>query len=171
MPQEPEIIEYFDGPVAALVIGISEYLHGVTPEKNKAVSLEEDEFPNLQYAHKDAEKFAAFLQKKGVSELTLLTNKEATRPNIITGFKKLRTYCAELKKHYENSDGKMKPPLIVVFFSGHGWADPSNEHYLVPYEAERNRLEETALSNKDLKTNLEKLDTEKLVVFLDACHS
>lgn len=171
MPQAPQHIDYFEGPVSALVIGIGKYGHGVTLEKEKAIELADEEFPNLRYAAKDAQRFAGFLSAKGVTNVHLLVDEDATLPGIKGGFRKLRLYCKEVKDYYDSSGGERKEPLIIVFFSGHGWADSENKHYLIPHEAKRNELEETAFSNKDFKDRLQELDTDKLVVFLDACHA
>ena len=88
MPQEPKYIEHFEGPVSALVIGISKYKHGKAIEQG--LELDEAEFPNLRYAADDAQKFCDFLKQKGVSEVILLKDENATLTEIKKGLITLR---------------------------------------------------------------------------------
>ncbi|MDQ6608973.1 MAG: caspase family protein [Bacteroidota bacterium] len=171
MAQEPKIIEYFEGPVSALVIGISEYKHGVKEENEKSVELDDEQFPDLKYAADDAQEFADFLSQKGVTDVNLLVNEEATYATIKDGFFTLKKYCAKTKEYYENNGLDVIDPLVIIFFSGHGWADEDDNHYLINYEAQRHKLASTATPNKEINNHLEEIDTKKLVVFLDACHS
>jgi hypothetical protein len=151
---------FFKGPAYALVIGISKYEHGREPDQE----LAPDEFPNLRLAAKDAEDFANFLKNYGFIEYQVesLLNEEASRANIIDQLDKMRMYCQQPGN---------KDPLVIVYFSGHGWADAEGRHYLIPYDARRDRLRSTAFLNKDFSEYLNDLQTNRLVVFLDACHA
>src|SRR5262249_56933717 len=64
-----------------------------------------------------------------------------------------------------------KQPLVIVYFSGHGWTDDDDKCYLVPHEAQRDQLFETAIAHQEFNSLLEEVSTNKLVVFLDACHA
>jgi hypothetical protein len=50
-------------------------------------------------------------------------------------------------------------------------ADSDERHYLIPHDAERDRLFGTALLNKDFSALLDHLNTNRLVAFIDACHA
>lgn len=144
---------FFDGPGYALVIGISNY-----PEQENPKS----EFPPLKYAHRDAEKFADYLKSHGFNEenVCLLTNEKAQRAAIIKHLEKMRQDCAQ-----------SQDPLVIVFFSGHGWPGTDDRHYLVPHDGDGENLEASAIRNDYFSDCLGKMKTDKLVVFIDACHA
>lgn len=82
----------------ALVVGISDY--------------QNSQIPDLQFAHRDAEAFAAFLQSPGggsvpPDQIRLLTNAQATNANI----------CAGLSWLMDNS---AEGDVAIIYFSGHG---------------------------------------------------
>lgn len=151
--------DFFKGAYA-LVIGISKYANGKEPGQ----VLGDKDFPNLQLAAKDAADFAAFLNENGYlpDNVRSLLNEGADLRSIKREFLELSKRC---KQHDAEN------PLVIVYFSGHGWADADERHYLIPFDAERNDLYSTALRNKNFDDLLGDLDTNKLVVFIDACHS
>lgn len=151
---------FFKGPAYALVIGISNYQHG----QDAGQPLEDNQFPNLKYAKKDAEDFATFLKNYGFINYNVseLFDEKASRKNIIKELEKLKEFCTQPES---------KDPLVIVYFSGHGWADPKGRHYLIPYDAERDSLISTALSNTDFSIHLNDMETGRRVVFIDACHA
>ena len=160
MPNEQKYSpQIYQGPTYALVIGISKYLHGTDKEM-----LGENEFPHLKYAAEDARRFAEFLENYGVIKynVTCLLDEEADNERIIEELDKLRKNC---------NDSQQQNPLVILFFSGHGWVDNEDRHYLITYRSERNKLVSTALKHNTLKSSLDDLNTDKLVVFIDACHS
>ena len=61
--------------------------------------------------------------------------------------------------------------MVIVYFSGHGWTDGEGRHYLIPYDAEQDQLRATALLNREFSDYLDEIETNRLVVFLDACHA
>jgi hypothetical protein len=154
---------FYKGPAYALVIGISKYEHG----QEKGIELASNEFPHLNLAAKDAEDFVNFLKHNGFIEYNVepLYNGQATLTKIKSEFDKLRLKCKECK------ESGTQDPLVIVYFSGHGWVDADNRHYLIPYDAQRDDLYATALWNKHFRDYLEALETSRLVVFLDACRS
>ena len=139
---------FFDGPGYALVIGITDYPG--------------EQFPPLSYADRDAKDFADYLKSHGFYEenVCLLTNEDAKRAAIINNLEKLRTNCAQSNN-----------PLVIVFFSGHGWPGTDDRHYLLPHDAESENLEASAINNDYFRDCLAKMKTDKLVVFIDACHA
>ena len=92
-----------------------------------------------------------------------MINEQATLAAIKDAFETLRKQC----KRSNTPD-----PLVIVYFAGHGIADDEDDdrHYLVPYDARRDKLVSTALENSEFRRFLEAVKTTRLVVFLDACH-
>jgi hypothetical protein len=160
MPDGVYSDDLFKGPHYALVIGISTYKLGQVPEKE----LSPKEFPNLKVARKDAEDFASFLEHNGFIEYNVrkLLDQDAT-------LKAVKKELDDLRKRCRNADAPN--PLVIIYFSGHGWADEEERHYLIPYDAERDELPGTALPNDDFSRFLEKIETNRMVVFIDACHA
>lgn len=149
---------FFKGPAYALVIGISRYEHG------KDQLLEDQDFLNLKCAAQDAKDFAEFLKHNGCIPYNVqgLFDDQAKRETIIDELEKLKEYCRQRDA---------KNPLVILYFSGHGFADNQGRHYLAPYNVERDRLPATALPNKEFNNHLAEIETNRLVVFIDACHS
>lgn len=160
MGNEEHAPDSYKGPAYALVIGIKEYEHGREPGQ----VLEDHEFPNLKVADKDALDFADFLLNyKFINyNVRVLINEQAQLANIREEFETLRRNCKQ---------SGVENPLVIVYFSGHGWADADGRNYLIPYEARRNKLYSTALLSRDFRLCLDDLDTNRLVVFLDACQA
>src|SRR5436190_19102296 len=156
MANDEYTADFYKGPAYALVIGIRKYKYG----KDAGALLEDSEFPNLKVADKDATDFADFLTHNGFIDynVRLLKNEDAELSAIKDEFETLRKNCKQ--SGAEN-------PLVIVYFSGHGWADEDGRHYLIPYDAKRNKLPATALRNSDLSSSLDDLKTNRLVVFLD----
>ncbi|HWY44523.1 MAG TPA: caspase family protein [Candidatus Sulfotelmatobacter sp.] len=150
---------FFTEPTVALVIGITTYKHGY--EKGEAPK--QGGIPNLKYGAKDAKNFADFLKKKVANEAYVhtLLDEDATAANIRETFKELRRVC---------ESSAPNQPLVFIFFSGHGMPEDGDQ-YLVTYDGEREKLASTALPNWEFEKLVQKLKTDRLVVFLDACHS
>jgi len=152
---------FFQPPAFALLVGINKYQYGQPPDDG--MKLDDKMFRNLKVAVNDATDFGKFLRTHGFIDdaVDLLLEERATRTNIRMAFKKLSRAC--------QAPGA-KEPLVIVYFSGHGAAE-EGDYYLVPHEGERDRLFGTAISNSEFKELLGTLKTNRLVVFLDACHA
>ncbi len=66
--------------------------------------------------------------------------------------------------------------LVVISFSGHGFADDSGVFYLVPHDTSDGanmpaQLQSHALSSDELSRALRDLDAGELTLIVDACHS
>jgi uncharacterized caspase-like protein len=62
----------------------------------------------------------------------------------------------------------------IVFFSGHGMRiveGSSQVEYLCPVDANLEQIKETCISSEEFTANLRKIKADRLVVFLDSCHS
>jgi WD40 repeat protein len=117
----------------------------------------------LNYAHADAEALAAVLDQGGTRkvfgkvEIQLLTDKAATRQNVITGLGWLGQ--------------KMTPNDVgIFFFAGHGTQDPRGQCHLVPVDFDPRNPGRTGIPGDALKAALENMPG-RIVAMLDACHS
>src|SRR5262249_20332052 len=152
---------FYEGPAFALVIGISEYLYPRLAREN--ADPKELEFDDLKFANQDALDFADYLKKNGFieSNVVYLINKEATRAKIKGALENLNEFCDQSKPQI---------PLVIVYFAGHGMVDNKGRNFLLPHDAEPDNLVGTAIQNREFNDQLNDLDTNRLVVFLDACH-
>ena len=143
----------------AVVIGVGEY--------------ENTEVPRLRYAVPDAEAMYQLLigpagfKKEHVLLLTDTTEKRPTLQNIKRA---LGTFLARSAR---------KDDTVVIFFAGHGApeVDPRGieadglAKYLIPIDADPEDLFSTALPMDDIHTIFSRIESERVVVFLDTCYS
>ena len=116
----------------------------------------------LDYAHKDARVLTDTLQSVSKSlfekvEVKLLTDKEATRRNILQGLTWLRKQATQRD-------------IVIVMFAGHGDKDQDGKLYLLPFDVDPDDLLSTGVPGEQLKSVLQGLPC-RVLVFLDACHS
>ncbi|MEZ4661746.1 MAG: caspase family protein [Caldilineaceae bacterium] len=87
----------------------------------------------------------------------------ATRVGIVEGF-------AWLQQKIAQDDNA----TAVVFYSGHGYQDVASyppKYYLVPYDADPQKLAETLLPAITFEQQIAALQPKRLLVVLDCCHS
>ncbi len=89
--------------------------------------------------------------------VTLLTDQEATTANI------KKAIGAGLQRAPQ--DG-----IAVVFFAGHG-APEGEQTYWLTYDTDPSSLYASTLSNDDVVTMLNRINTKRVVTFIDACYS
>jgi hypothetical protein len=159
-PLAPDVAIEPAGPAdlrnLALVIGISKYEHGALADHE----LKPEQFTDLSYAADDAVAVHRSLQDHaGYLMQPPLVNQDATRRGILHAIDELRRQCRNRKQ------------TVVIYFSGHGASDADGRHYLVPFDARRDDLFATALWSALFERALQEIQTERLVVFLDACHA
>lgn len=116
---------------------------------------------NLDYAHSDAESMTSlFKSQKGLLykdvQVKQLTNKEATRANILDAF-----YW--LEKNVTHKD------VAILFIASHGFNE-KGKFYILPHDGDPDRLRSTAVNWADFQDVLGNLPS-KVMLFLDACHS
>jgi WD40 repeat protein len=116
----------------------------------------------LNFAHKDAIVLDRTLRagRQGVFrtvETKLLTDKRATRKNILAGL-------GWLQKKMTAKD------VAILFLGGHGARDERGQFLFIPVDVESDNLEKTAVGGDLLKKELANLPG-RVVVLLDACHS
>ncbi len=143
----------------AVVIGIGSY-------ENSAI-------PRLKYSVPDADAFHRTLvgpmglKKENVILLTDRTDRKPTLKNVKWA---LGTFL---------SRAAQKNDTVYVFFAGHGApeADPRGiendglSKYLIPQDADPDDLYSTALAMDELQTIFSRIESDRVVVFLDACYS
>lgn len=135
-----------------LAIGISQY----------------DRFVDLTYPDADARDLAQVFQAqqgKAFSkvDVTVLTNEQATRANIL----------AALKSLTEKGQSQGDNDYTIVFVAGHGGALDATHYYLIPSDADTSSADEvqkTAVSFTDLDGALETMPGNVLLL-MDACHA
>jgi tetratricopeptide (TPR) repeat protein len=133
----------------AVVVGISKY---------------QDQSINLKYADKDAKAIHDFLASPyggalDSEHLTLLTNENATRANIIK---------ALTEKFYR----AFETDMVILFIASHGQPDPvGNEVYFLGYDTDKNNLSGTGVSQIDIEKIFSRSPAGKKIWMADACHS
>jgi len=135
----------------AVIIGVADY---------------EDPTLDLEYADDDAEALADFLMTPeggGFPEqnVQLLTNADA---DLLTVQRTLRSFLQK----------PAREDFVVIFFAGHGAADPVRPEnlYFLTHDTDRSDFAGTALPMDELLTNVERqLLAERVLVLVDACHS
>lgn len=143
----------------AVVIGVGRYISA--------------DIPGLRYSVADAEAFAQFLIERGgfkKDNVLLLTDKTDKKPTLRDMKWALGTFLARSAK---------KEDLVIIFYAGHGAPeiDPRGSEpdglakYLVPIDADPNDLYATALPMDELSIIFDRIEAERVVVFLDACYS
>lgn len=136
----------------AIVVGISKF---------------KDPRWDLMYPAKDAEDFASFLIKEGnfaEDHVKVLTNSEATRENILTAMG-----SKWLPENVKPGD------IVVLYFASHGTSaamDAAHKNFLVAYDTDPQNAFATGIELQDLaRTIKRRLNTERIILVLDTCHS
>ncbi|MBX9785049.1 MAG: caspase family protein [Chitinophagaceae bacterium] len=139
----------------AVVVGISQY-------ENTAI-------PSLQYAHRDAEAFAAYLQTKAggnvsPTQIRLLTGKEATTAAVYDALQWVMNVARE-------------NDLVYFYFAGHGDMENVTIYklgFLLTYNTPANNYINNSIRLEDLNNFANTLSggkKAKVVLITDACHS
>lgn len=88
-----------------------------------------------------------------------LQNEEATTQNVI---EKLDKLAAATKENPAD--------MVIIYFSGHGCVKDGN-YYLVARDTQNADIPGTAISGSLFVEKLQAIDTDKMLVMLDCCHS
>jgi len=140
----PKIGKYY-----AVVIGIGKY--------------RDDKIPKLKYTTVDAEGIYNILTDPQYGnfprdQVKLLIDEKATYYNIKSA---IGTW---LKRNTRKDD------TVIIFFAGHG-APEDEKTYWVTYNADIDDLYGTALSNDEIADMLDRIESKKMIAFLDSCYS
>ena len=98
------------------------------------------------------------------SHIKLLLNENATKDNI-------RDNITEWLDDREDQDD-----VVLIYFSGHGWRMPFSHRkeghaYIIPYDSPDSHYCEGVITDKELDSWLDELESNKIVVILDSCYS
>jgi WD40 repeat protein len=128
------------------------------------VSQYSDPALQLHYAAKDAQDFAAVLerQKGGMYrdvEVKLLTDEKANKDDVIDGLDWIRT---------EPASGD----VAMILLSGHGVNDQKGKYFFLPHNAnlDKDKLLRTGVSMEEIQDTISSLKG-KTLFFVDTCHS
>jgi hypothetical protein len=151
---------------------------GAAPPERWAVVVGVGRYDNpqiarLRFAVEDAEAVARTLREVAgfkPENVVLLTDRTDRKPTLRNLKWALGTFLAR-------SAGK--GDTVVIFFAGHGApeVDVSGKErdglakYLVPVDAEPDDLYATGLPMEEFETIFNRIEAERVVVFLDACYS
>ncbi len=116
------------------------------------------------YANNDAMQFQDFIRSTmGVraENIKTLNNDKATRAEMLSAIKFwLPAHVQAGKTH------------VYVFFSGHGLrSDEDAQTYWLPSDANKALLSETAVAERWVMSELQKLHAKSVTLFLDSCYS
>ena len=132
----------------AIVIGIDKYEH----------------VRQLNYAVKDAKSIQEILEETfdfPSENITLLTDKEATRENILNSF-------------FEITENVRENDRVLIFFAGHGETmdldEGGEKGYLLPVDGDRERLYLTSIPMDELKNIALMTKAKHLLYLVDACY-
>ncbi len=140
------------GKLWAVVIGVSDYRN-----------LSKDQ--QLQYAHRDAQDFAAFLRSPNgggfpASQITLLLNADATISSMRSAL------GTALPRSVEPDD------VVVIFFAGHGVVEGERDGYLLATDSDPQNLYATAMPIAELdRIVTERIRARSVILIADACHA
>jgi hypothetical protein len=129
----------------ALVVGIDTYAH----------------WPRLEYAAKDAASMAELLEQKHF-QVTILTNHQATRRNILKQLETIR----------RSVDANSR---VVFYFAGHGQTEdlPGGRErgYIVPVDADEYDWKRTMLPMDRLNRTIRDFEAKHILLAFDSCYS
>ena len=142
----------------ALIVGIGAY--------------QDERIPKLKYTHADARAFYELLtdpQRSGFQKqnVRLLIDAEATHTQI-------RKAVNKWLYNLVTPDS-----TVMIFFAGHGGQEQDKcddeagkqAYYFLPWDADPEDLASTSLSQSDFEHLLRTLKAQRMIMFLDACHS
>lgn len=137
------------GDVYAVIIGIGDY--------------QDDRIPDLEFTVNDARGLYEVLIDPnfgGVPQdhIQLLLNEEATDRNIKGAIGRWLSRQAK------------KEDTVIIYYSGHG-APEMQDTYWVTSNANIDDLYTTALNNNDITDMLARIESERVITFLDSCYS
>lgn len=117
----------------------------------------------LRYSAKDASDLVtAFKTQLGKHfaevHTKLLVDQEATRANVLDGLAWLKTHKLRPEDH------------VVLFMSGHGGLDESDNYCFLAVDSQVNKLSETGLRWSDIRQSLSRLAGRPFLL-LDTCHA
>ena len=129
----------------ALCVGINDYKY----------------YPSLECAVNDATAMASLLKGLGFDEVTLLTNRNADKNNILEELIRIKA-----ESH--------KDDLFVLYFAGHGQTVKKNNidsGYLIPYDCQENKEIKEGISMGIVNDISSTMPNRHILFLIDACYS
>jgi uncharacterized caspase-like protein len=129
--------------------------------------------PRLKYTVADAEAvYQTLIRSAGFKKdnVMLLTDRTERKPTLRNIKWALGTFLSKVAR---------KDDTVLIFFAGHGAPDVDIRgaerdglaKYLIPQDADPDDLFSTALPMDDLQTIFSRIESERVIAFLDACYS
>ena len=117
----------------------------------------------VPYSLNDGRMFAEYCKKTlGLPEKNVSIYEDATYGNIVVAVEKIKSIA-------DSYDGNAK---IIIYYSGHGYPDPSTqEAYMLPIDGNASDISTTGNSLKKLYAELNSINIKTSLVILDACFS
>lgn len=135
---------------------------------NRNYSQRNKDVPDVDFAHNDFELVRELvLNKLRYREGNVIPLKDATQADLINVFGTEREYRGQLYDW-------IKPGVseVFIYYSGHGAPSLADgKGYLLPIDANPNRVELNGYSLETLYANLARLNAKRITVVIDACFS
>ncbi len=151
--EKPAVIEKFNKEIRSTYANQKKYIFAVGVN-------DYHELPDLRFAVADATGIVSLFKSNSEdnTELFLLTDKEATRVNILSTLNKIAAKS-------------MPNDQVVVYFGGQGITTNDGAGYILPSDVRPNMLESSSISMRDVGSIFKKIKAEQLIMFVDACYS
>lgn len=131
-----------------LAIGVSEYAN---PEYKLGLPAKDaDDFSRMVLAQRSGRLYKSV-------EMRVLTDKNATRKNVLDGLE-------WLKKNVASTD------TAILFLAGHGVTQADRSYFFLTHDADLKQLEKTALSHRQITSLITGIRGQRLL-FIDTCHA
>jgi WD40 repeat protein/uncharacterized caspase-like protein len=149
---------------------------------------------NLRYAVADARDFGRELKKQqdklkffAATEVITLTDREATKANILGALSRFAQgerarLPATAPRSLQQVKQSRPEDAVIIYFAGHGTTD-KDRFYLIPHdlgvinqvsapdERSLRGLYAHSISDRELESALERIDSAQLLMIIDACYS
>ena len=123
---------------------------------------------NVDFAHNDADAMRQYvIEVLGYREGNIIDIRDATKAEIEDTFGTEKSFAGKLSDYVRAGQSD-----VTVFYSGHGVPGLDDmKGYLLPVDANPNRITLTGYPTDLLFSNLSKIDARSMTVYLDACFS
>jgi TPR repeat protein len=158
---------------ASLIVSDSYVLASEPPSTGVAVIIGNKNYggliPNVDFAQNDANAFKRFvIDSLGYLPKNIIDLRDATKAQLESAFGNRETHEGKIWR-YLDPRGTSE---VIVFYSGHGVPGLKDKRgYLLPVDADPDTPEINGYPIDTLLSNLGKLNTKSVTVYLDACFS
>ncbi len=125
------------------------------------------DIPNVQPAYADAAGFRLYaLQALGIRPGNIIDLRDATSARLVEIFGSAQSFRGQLYDWVQPGRSR-----VYIYYSGHGAPGTDRKAYLVPVDANAQRLKLSGYPLDQLYRNLRKLPATEITVVLEACFS